>query len=149
MKLIYERTYNIIEKNMTDAQIGARKNKGVRNHLFVLNAIICDVMSSKKKESIDINIMDFKQMFNTEELQGVLNAFYDSGVKNDILGLLNEANQNVNFAVKTTHGKTESRCIMNKVMQGDVIAPLMSSNFVDSNIVKTALRTENVYLYKN
>ena len=149
MKLIYERTYNIIEKNMTDAQIGARKNKGVRNHLFVLNAIICDVMSSKKKESIDINIMDFKQMFDTEELPGVLNAFYDSGVKNDILGLLNEANKDVNFAVKTTHGKTESRCITNKVMQGDVMASLMSSNFVDSNIVKTALRTENVYLYKN
>ena len=45
MKLIYERTYYIIEKNMTDAQIGARKNKGVRNHFFVLNAIICDVVS--------------------------------------------------------------------------------------------------------
>ena len=27
MKLIYERTYEIIEQNMTDAQIGARKIK--------------------------------------------------------------------------------------------------------------------------
>ena len=79
--------------------------------------------SSKKKESIDINIMDFKEMFDTEKLPGVLNVFYDSGVKNDILGLLNEANQNVNFAVKIPHGKTESRSIMNKVMQGDVMAP--------------------------
>ena len=43
----------------------------------------------KQKESIDINIMDFKQMFDTEKLPEVLNAFYDSGVKNDILGLLN------------------------------------------------------------
>ena len=32
MKLIYERTYNI--KNMTDAQMGARKNEGVRKHLL-------------------------------------------------------------------------------------------------------------------
>ena len=85
MKMNYERTYEIIDKNMTDAQIGARKNKSVRNHLFVLNAIIGDVMSSKKKDSIDINIMDFKQMFDTEELPSVLNAFYNSGVKNDLL----------------------------------------------------------------
>ena len=49
--------------------------------------------------------MDFKQMFDTEELPGVLNALYDSGVKNGIHGLLNEANKNVNFAVKTPHGK--------------------------------------------
>ena len=93
--------------------------------------------------------MDFKQMFDAEELPGVINAFYNSCVKNDILGLLNEANQNVNFAVKTTHGKTESRCIIDKVMQGDVMVPLMYSNFVDSNIVTTALRTENVYFYNN
>ena len=93
-------------------------------------------MSSKKKDSIDINIMDFKQMFDTEELPSVLNAFYDSGVNNDLLGLLSVANQNVTFAVKTTQGIIESRSIVNKVMQGDVMAPLMSSNFVDSNIVK-------------
>jgi hypothetical protein len=34
-------------------------------------------------------------------------------------------------------------------MQGDVMAPLMSSNFVDSNIVKPALKTGNVYFYKD
>ena len=51
--------------------------------------------------------------------------------------------------LKPPHGITESRSITNKVMQGDVMAPLMSSNFVDSNIVKPVLRTENVYLYKD
>ena len=33
MKMIYERTYPKVEKNMTDSQIGATKNKSVRNHL--------------------------------------------------------------------------------------------------------------------
>ena len=34
-------------------------------------------------------------------------------------------------------------------MQGDVLNPLMSSNFVDKNIGKVALSTGNVYMYKN
>ena len=64
MKLIYERTYPKVELSMTDSQIGARKHKSVRNHLFVLNTILSDVMSSVKKEPIDLSIMDFKQMFD-------------------------------------------------------------------------------------
>ena len=149
MKLIYERTYEIVDKSMTDSQIGARKKKSVRNHLFVLNSILSDVISSKNKKPIDLNIMDFKQMFDAEELPQVLNAMYESGVKNDMLALLNEANKTVKFAVKTPSGITEQRTIINKVMQGDVMAPIMSSNFVDTNIVKPAERTGNVYMYKN
>ena len=149
MKLIYNRTYHIIDQNMSDAQIGARKKKSVRNHLFVLNAILSDVMTSKSKVPVDINVMDFKQMFDAEELSNVLNAMYESGIKDDMLVMLNEANENVQFAVKTPNGLTEYRSISNKIMQGDVMAPLMSSNFVDVNIVKTAVRTKNIYMYKD
>ena len=88
MKLIYERTYATVTSNMTDAQIGARKNKSVRNHLFILNSIISDVLSSNKKKPIDLNIMDFRQMFDAEELPTVLNAFYDAGVKDDLFAVL-------------------------------------------------------------
>ena len=61
MKLVYERTYEKVDQSMTDSQIGARKKKSVRNHLFVLKSIISDVMSSVKKEPIDLNIMNVKQ----------------------------------------------------------------------------------------
>ena len=64
MKMVHERTYEKVARNMSDSQIGAKRNKSVRNHLFVLNSIISDVMSSKRKEPIDLNIMDFKQMFD-------------------------------------------------------------------------------------
>ena len=67
MKLIYERTHKKVDQSMTDSQIGARKKKSVRNHLFILNSIISDVMSSVKKEPIYLNVMDFKQMFDAEE----------------------------------------------------------------------------------
>ena len=85
---------------MTDSQIGARCNKSVRNHLFVLNCIMSDVTSSIKKTPVDLNIMDFKQMFDAEELPTVLNTLYDAGVKDDLFYLINEANKSVTFAVK-------------------------------------------------
>ena len=56
MKLIHERTYSKIDKNMTDSQIGARRNKSVRNHIFVLNSIISDVLKNKQ-QPIDLHIL--------------------------------------------------------------------------------------------
>ena len=67
---------------------------------YTLNCIMSDVTSSIKKTPVDLNIMDFKQMFDNEELPSLLSAFYDFSVKNDMLGLLYQANQNVTFAVK-------------------------------------------------
>ena len=90
MKLILDRTYEIVSSSMTDAHIGARKKMSVRNHIFILNSILSDVLSSKKKNSIDLNILDFKQMFDCEELKSVLNSFYDAGVIDDMFCLINE-----------------------------------------------------------
>ena len=90
-----------------------------------MNAVLSDVMATKKKESVDLNVLDFRQMFDAEELPNVLNAMYESGIKDDMLVLLNAANESVQFAVKTPNGITETRSITNKIMQRDVMAPLM------------------------
>ena len=94
---------------MTDSQIGARKNKSVRNHLFVLNTILSDMMSSVRKEPIDLSIMDFKQMFDSEEVSTCLNALYDAQIQDDMLSLIYEANKTTYFAVKTPNGITEKQ----------------------------------------
>ena len=66
MKLVYERTYERVNQNMPQSQIGERKNnRNNRNHLFILNTIKHDVMSSVKKQQIDLNIMDYKHMFDS------------------------------------------------------------------------------------
>ena len=54
---------------MTNAQIRARGNRSVRNRLFILNLISSDVISSKNKEPIDLHIMNYKQMFDAEEVE--------------------------------------------------------------------------------
>ena len=123
MKMIYERTYHKVDLSMTNSQIGARKKKSVRNHLFVINSIISDVMSSVRKDPIDLSIMDFKQMFDSEELSTCLNALYDADIQDDMLALIFQANKTTYFAVKTPNGITEQTSVCNKILQGDVLAP--------------------------
>ena len=149
MKMLHARTYEQVAQGMTDSQIGAKKKNSVRNHIFILNSIISDVMGSKNNPPIDLNIMDFRQMFDAEELPVCLNSYYDAGVKNDILALLYEANRKNVIAVKTPNGLTQRTSIYEKVMQGDVLSPLVSSNMVDKNVGRVAIETGNTYLYKN
>ena len=89
--------------------------------------------------------MVYKQMFDAEELEVALKAYYEAGFDDDIFALMHESNT---FAVKTPNGLTKTSSIKNKIMQGDVLAPIMSSNMVDVNICKQAIVTGNVYLYK-
>ena len=77
-----------------------------------------------------------------------LNAFFEAGVQDDMLAIIHEANRNVTFAVKTPGGLTDYTVIQNKIMQGDVMSPLMSSNMVDRNIARMTVLTNNVYMYK-
>ena len=49
MHLIYEDKYEQIDQSMSDSQVGGRKGKNIRNHIWVVNGIICDILSTKKK----------------------------------------------------------------------------------------------------
>ena len=49
---------------MSDCQMGARKRKGCRNNIFIVNGIIHDVMSSKKKAPVTLQIYEFQQSFD-------------------------------------------------------------------------------------
>ena len=127
------------------------REKNIRNHIFVLNCILNDVLSKKSKQHIDITVLDFKQMFDSECLYECLNDVYEAGVEDDIFPLLYEANKETFVAVKTPNGMTERILIPEIVMQGDVLAPLISSLQVDS-MVKDCLEKQNVknlYHYKD
>jgi hypothetical protein len=64
--MIYKDKYSTIEESMSDSNIGARKNKNIRNHIFVVNSIIHDVLSKKSNKPIDLMVLDYKQMFDSE-----------------------------------------------------------------------------------
>ena len=90
--------------------------------------------------------MDFRQIFDAEELSLCLNDFYEAGINDDIFALIHEANKPNVICVKTPNGVTDKAVISNKIIQGDVLSPLVSSNMVDVNITKPAIITGNVYM---
>ena len=59
-KLIYNDSYETIEEHLSDANIGSRKNKNVRNHSYIVNGVILETLRSKSK-STDIEILDLSR----------------------------------------------------------------------------------------
>ena len=148
MKLIYQDTYEILDKNISDAQIGGRKGKSVRNHIWVLNGVICDVLSKKNNKPIDLQIYDYKQCFDSLWLEECMNDIYSGGIKNDKFALLYNINSHVNVAVKTPVGKTDRGVIQKTIIQGDVFGPMMCGIQIDE-IGKECLESgKYTYSYK-
>ena len=56
-KLLYQDKYSYIESAMSDSNIGARRNKNIKNHLFVVYGIINSVLK-EGNECLDIQIND-------------------------------------------------------------------------------------------
>ena len=48
MRLIYNTKYTIIDSNMSDCQMGARKGKGCRSNIWIINGIIHEALKSIK-----------------------------------------------------------------------------------------------------
>ena len=148
MKLIYSDFYKIVDKSMTDSQVGARKGKNIRNHIWIVNGVICDILSSKTKIPVDIQIFDYKQCFDSLWLQECLNDLYKAGLNDNKFALLYNANKIVDIAVKTPVGKTDRKSINNAITQGDVFSPIFCSKQVDT-ISKECLLKGYTYLYRN
>ena len=67
-KLIYKEKYPGIESNMSDSNIGARRGKNIKNHLFVLYGIMNSVIV-EEKSCVDIQIYDIVKAFDTYGLR--------------------------------------------------------------------------------
>ena len=147
MRLIYNMKYPIIDRNMSDCQMGARKKKGCKNNIFIINGLIHDVIKSKKMKPILLQIYDYAQMFDSVDLDQAISDLFDVGVDDDTLALLHKANKDVHMAVKTPSGLTERQTIKNCVLQGDTFGSILASVQVDS-IGKECITEGYSYLYK-
>ena len=148
MRLIYNENYRIIDQKMSDCQTGGRKGRGCRNNILILNGIIHDVLSSKKKHPVLLQIYDYRQMFDAIGLKEALSDMYDAGVKDDNLTILYEANKEIRMAIKTQNGLTDRQSIENVVLQGDIFSSVLASVQVD-NICKQVEASNTGYMYKD
>ena len=62
-RLIYNDQYEVIDEALSDSNVGARKNRNVRDNIFVLNAITNSVINGNS-EPIDIQVFDIEKCFD-------------------------------------------------------------------------------------
>ena len=148
MRLIYNSKYYNIDENMSDCQMGARKGKGCRTNIWILNGIIFENLRKKNKKPISLQFYDYKQMFDSVNLKEAINDLFDYGVKDSDLHLIYNANREIYMAVKTSGGLTDREKITNSVLQGDTWSPIMASVQVDS-IGKAVEEADIGYYYQD
>ena len=146
MRLVYLDCYDTLDASMSDSQVGGRKGRSVRNHIWVLNGIICDILSTKKKNPVDLQVFDYKQCFDSLWIEECINDLYAGGLRDDKLALLYNVNKIVQVAIKTPVGKTERKNIKDSIIQGDVFGPMFCGKHLDG-IGKECLES-NKYTYK-
>ena len=132
--LIFEEFYEDIDENMTDSNIGGRKRRMPKDHLFVLYGVMNSVFNGKE-EDINVNIYDIEKAFDKLFLKESLNDMYDNlseSKRNDKLSLLYETNKITRVAIKTPFGLTKRENIEDILQQGGSLGPIKCSNSLDS-----------------
>ena len=147
LRLAYNSKQAMINSNMSHSNIGGRRNKSCRNHIWILNAIIHDQMSSVKKTPIIFQQYDYKQMFDGMNLRETCNDLFDIGVKDDTLKLVYDANRKINFRVKTPTGMTDEGTLEEILLQGDTWASVAASVQCDF-FGKELLNEEPSFIFK-
>ena len=93
-KLTYLDKYPDIELSMSGSNIGARRKRNTRDHLFIIYGVINSVLHDKDA-CIDIQEYDLEQAFDALWLEDSLNDLYDylsEESRDDKLALIYETN---------------------------------------------------------
>ena len=132
-KALYKHFYPSLEAGMSDSNIGARKHKNVRNHLFMVYGIISSVIY-EERECVDIMIYDLVQAFDGLWLSDCMNDLYDNlpvDKRDRKLALVYETNKQNLVAVNTPVGRSERVDMPEIVQQGGGWGPIECSVSID------------------
>ena len=76
-RLIYNDEISNLDSNLTDSNVGARKQRNIRDNIFTMNAILNSI-AKEKDEAIDVQIYDIEKCFDSLWLQEVINCLFDA-----------------------------------------------------------------------
>ena len=146
-RLIYNDEYPNIDENLSDSNVGARKNRNIRDNIFVVNAITNSVVNGNE-DPVDIQVFDVEKCFDALWVEECINDIFEAGLDNDKLVLLFLENQNANIAIKTPGGKSARITITNIIMQGTVWGSLLCTATMDKLGQLIYKNPEMTYKYK-
>ena len=149
--LIYEDKYQVLDMNMSNSNVGARKQRNIRDHLFVVHGIMNSILNGEAAP-IDIQIYDVEKCFDALWLEDCMLDMFDTlpaEERDDKLALVYEMNKENYVVVNTAVGLTDRVMLPTLVMQGGKWGPLKCSITMDKIGRKCVDKVEHLFTYKN
>ena len=147
-KLIYSDSYPIIDQHLSPSNVGGRKGRNIRDHLFIIYGMINDVKNGKA-EDIDIQGYDIYKCFDEMNYEETHNDLWDVGVNDDKFAMIAKLDEHANVVVKTPCGTTDGFELKKAIMQGTVFAPIKCSIQIDTLGRDCLANGDGLYEYKN
>ena len=149
-KLVYNDIYSKVDSSMSSSNIGARRKRNIRDHLFVINGILNDVNENKSKTGVDIGIYDIAKCFDKMWYSETGNDIFKAGVQDDKFILIANSNKECQVAIKTPWGGLTDRISFSELeMQGTVLSNIKCSVQVDSLGQDCIRENKGIFKYKN
>ena len=86
-KLIYNDEYDNIDEHLTDSNVGVRRNRNIRDNIFVMNAVLHNVRKRNLKDT-DIQIYDAEKCFDKLWSKECFNDIFENGFNNDKFSIM-------------------------------------------------------------
>ena len=128
--MIYSDFYDIMDNNMSDSNVGGRKNRNIRDNLFIVNGVIN--FARQEKLEVDINLYDIAKCFDSMWHEETMNDLWDTGIQDDKFAVIAKLNEKCEIAVKTPVGVTERFQLEKIEMQGTKFSNIKCSIQIDT-----------------
>ena len=145
-KLIYNDEYEQLDRSLTDSNVGARKNRNIRDNIFILNAVMNSLKGFEK--AVDFQVYDIEKCFDSLWLHEVVNSLFEAGFQNDKLPLLFLENNNAYVAVKIQDRISKRVSIKNIIMQGSIWGSLFCVVLMEKLGKQMYSKPDLLYMYK-
>ena len=147
-KILYDDVYQTIDDELSYSNIGGRKGRNIRDHLFVVYGIINDVINGSSP-SVDIQSMDIHKCFDEMWYEETHNDMFDVKVQDDRFALIAKMDEKAEVIVKTPCGPTNEFTLQKIVMQGSVFGPIKSTIQIDTLGRDCQGYNQGLFKYKN
>ena len=128
--MIYNSIIDDLEKQLSPSNIGARKGKSPRDHLFVLYAVLNETRKDNHGQ-LDLVFSDIRTCFDSLWTGKSLLDLYENGVKSSLLNLIHEMSKNARIRVKTPVGLTDLAPVVDIFFQGETLSSIICTSTMD------------------
>ena len=147
-KVIYADVYDIIDSNMSFSNVGGRKQRNIRDNLFVIYAAINYVINGGGS-SFDMQGYDVIKCFDEMWYQETHNDLWDVQIQNDKFSLISKLDEYSKVVVKTPSGTTDSFELEKVILQGSVFGPIKCSVQMDTLGRECLKKGFGIYKFRN